>query len=726
MSEQSSRVPDWNVTIINVTSGLTPTPALEELRQYHAILTWSFENYASAAALGDVLAAYVDDGHGVVQAGLSFSPSAPARLDGMWRAAGYEALSLSLLRLGFQNGLVPTQPTHPILAGVTTFNGGNFSGHHRSAAQGCADVVAHWDNGWPLVAARRGPHGGRVVGLNFYPVSSSVNVQWWDQTTDGALLMANALRYAATPVPALPAGAPAVALLAADEPAHAEDVRCKLQNLDLFSRVHTIDAGSAMSPQLVSLLQYDAVLTWSDAPYGDATATGNVLADYVDQGHGVVQALSSLEGRWHTEGYRPLTDGPLAEESGLTLLPDIPGHAILAGVASFDGGARGYHSSPVLLNRATTLVASWSNGQPMVGEGGGPSGGRVIGLNMFPPSSDVMSELWDRNTDGARLIANALLFAATASNRAPTASAGVDQTTEAASPGGVLFALNASGSDPDNDPLTFTWSGGISFTGQTVIVTLPPPLAPSKTQSHNVTLTVSDGNGGEAIDSVTLTVTDFAGPVLHGVPSGIVTAELAGSARVPVAFGPVTAIDAVDGNRQVTCLPSGMFPAGDTLVTCTSRDTRENTTTASFTVHVTGSGSTSGKAFGYGFIRDSDHHSEFTFAAIEKPSGREEGSLLLTVNSEHRSGRVRHRKDHFLAKTVDSVVFSEGSTVFFTGTGRWNRAPGYRYEVFAANKGRSNRRHRDVVRIKVTAPGGAVVAHVDGVLSGGDVQVWTR
>ena len=99
---------------------------------------------------------------------------------------------------------------------------------------------------------------------------------------------------------------------------------------------------------------------------------------------------------------------------------------------------------------------------------------------------------------------------------------------------------------------------------------------------------------------------------------------------------------------------------------------------------------------------------------------------MLTVKSEHRGRKVRPRNDHFLAKTVDSVTFSEGSTVLFTGTGRWNGAAGYRYEVSAINKGKSNRRYRDGVRITIKAPGGAVVAHVDGILSGGEIQVWTR
>jgi HYR domain len=716
------------VAIIDVSSG--PTPTLAQLRAYDAILTWSSFGlgYADAASLGDVLAAYVDEGHGVVEAGLSFSPNTPARLDGAWRMGAYEPLSLSWLQMGFQNVLVPRQPAHPILDGVISFNGGNFSGHHESLPQGCSEVIAHWSsNGWPLVAARRGPRGGRIIGLNFYPVSSSVNVQNWDATTDGARLMANALRYAATPVAMPPSDGPVAALLAADDPGFADDVRCKVLGTNLFSRVDTIDVSTTPLPTLASLATYDAVLTWSNLQYADAAEIGNLLADYVDQGRGVVQAMANLDGRWNVEGYRPLTDGSLAEEAGLSLVKDVPDHAILSGVNSFNGGMRSSHLSPVSLQRATTLVASWSDGQPMVAEGAGPLGGRVVGLNLFPPSSDAMSEFWDRNTDGARLIANALLFAATdSSNHPPIADAGADQIAEAASAAGASFTLNASASDPDGDPLTFTWLGAISATGQTVTALAPPPTG-TKTQSYVVNLTVSDGHGGEATDSVTLTVTDYTGPVLAGVPPALVTANASGPAGAAVTFGPITATDAVDViNPTVTCShPSGsIFPIGDTTVTCSATDTRGNSTDATFIVRVTETGnpSKSGKVVGYGFIRDSEHHYQFAFAAIEKPSGREAGELLLTVKSEHRSRKGRSSNDHFRAKLVDAVTFSEHSSVLFTGTGRWNDIAGYRYEVSTTDKGKSE---RDVVRITIKAPGGAVVAHVDGILSGGEVQVWT-
>ena len=268
-----------DVTILDVATG--PTPTLAELLEFDAVFTWSSSefSYANAGLLGDVLADYVDAGHGVVQAGASFSLMPPWHLAGRWRDGEYGTFSSGPLRQRFQLILDPTQPAHPILAGVELFNGGNSSTYYQVGLQGCADVVAHWDN-WPLIGTRLGPHGGRVLGLNFYPVSSVFYAQYWDATTDGAVLMANALRFAVSPVPVVPAGAPAVALAGADDPSLAGELRCRLQDTALFSRVDIVDVTSG-TPTLASLAQYNAVLTWSGAAYGDSAALGNLLADYV-------------------------------------------------------------------------------------------------------------------------------------------------------------------------------------------------------------------------------------------------------------------------------------------------------------------------------------------------------------------------------------------------------------------------------------------------------------
>ena len=101
-------------------------------------------------------------------------------------------------------------------------------------------------------------------------------------------------------------------------------------------------------------------------------------------------------------------------------------------------------------------------------------------------------------------------------NKAPIASAGPVQMLPCATPTATAVQLDASGSsDPDNDPLTFSWSGPFgSATGARPIVNLP--LGPSL-----ITVTVSDGKAStQATTTVTVTVgvIGFETPLSRLVP----------------------------------------------------------------------------------------------------------------------------------------------------------------------------------------------------------------
>lgn len=105
-------------------------------------------------------------------------------------------------------------------------------------------------------------------------------------------------------------------------------------------------------------------------------------------------------------------------------------------------------------------------------------------------------------------------------NLPPTADAGPDATIECVSPDGESVALDGSASsDPDGDPLTYTWSGPFSegngtVTGATPSVTLP-------LGSHTIVLTVSDGNGGSDTDEVVVTIEDTAPPEITLGPTRV-------------------------------------------------------------------------------------------------------------------------------------------------------------------------------------------------------------
>ncbi len=94
-------------------------------------------------------------------------------------------------------------------------------------------------------------------------------------------------------------------------------------------------------------------------------------------------------------------------------------------------------------------------------------------------------------------------------NIKPVADAGPDQTVEQTSVSGAEVTLDGTGSsDPDNDTLTYTWTGPFgTATGPTPAVTMPPGI-------NTVYLVVNDGTVDSAPDTVTITVQDTTAPVV--------------------------------------------------------------------------------------------------------------------------------------------------------------------------------------------------------------------
>jgi hypothetical protein len=210
-----------------------------------------------------------------------------------------------------------------------------------------------------------------------------------------------------------------VLVLGAAPVGNQSDVVSKITAAGTFAQVDSrlVTVGNP-TPTLAELMPYDAVIVYSDNVFGDQAGLGNVLADYSDAGKGVVVATFALHnsyggqllGRLVTSGYLPFTQGSQSSGSQLTLVADQSLHPILAGVASFNGGSSGYHNNPITLTSGASLIAHWSNGQPLIGVKQ-LTAGRVVALNFYPPSSSARSDFWQASTDGGRIMANALTWA---------------------------------------------------------------------------------------------------------------------------------------------------------------------------------------------------------------------------------------------------------------------------------------------------------------------------
>ena len=196
-----------------------------------------------------------------------------------------------------------------------------------------------------------------------------------------------------------------------------DDVVAKISAAGTFDSVTGMIVSSS-TPTLLELSAYNAVIVYSDNNFGDADGLGDVLADYVDAGGGVVVATFAfwdsginIGGRLASGGYLPFTQAAQASPGGLTLVPVIADHPLLDGVTSFNGGTSSYHNAVIDVAAGATLVANWSNGQPLIGTLS-LTAGTVVGLNFYPPSSDARGDFWDSATDGDQIMVNALNYSA--------------------------------------------------------------------------------------------------------------------------------------------------------------------------------------------------------------------------------------------------------------------------------------------------------------------------
>lgn len=296
--------------------------------------------------------------------------------------------------------------------------------------------------------------------------------------------------------------------------------------------------------------------------------------------------------------------------------------------------------------------------------------------------------------------------------------------------------VTVTGSDPavNGAPVTFAPVASDNV-GVTALACVPASGATFPFGATGVTCTASDAAGNTTPKRFVVTVLDGVKPVVT-VPANVRTAATsAGGAAVTFA---ASAADNVSGPLVASCSPASgdTFRIGTTQVTCTATDAAGNTGGATFSVTVDDV-TTPGRMHGDGFIRKGDTRYEFSFRVAERASGDERGHFELDVKTDKPRGRKKDRgddRDRFTAREITFIAFSDDptyrpgrkrrpqiDTVRFSGTGSWNGADGCRFEVIAVDAGEPGR-HREAVEITVWSPSGAVIAEVEGDLSGGNVQ----
>jgi len=169
---------------------------------------------------------------------------------------------------------------------------------------------------------------------------------------------------------------------------------------DGFERVDHYDL-SFHTPLLSDLAIYDAVLVFSNQAFFDADGLGDVLADFIDDGGGVIfaahtfQAGSEVGGRLTSEGYLPFnTDGVQAVVTEQQRIEYDMVHESMLNVLTYYGGNGSFHTTGLNVALGATQVAHWEDGDPFLAYRVRPDGARIVGLNMFPASGFLGDQFW--------------------------------------------------------------------------------------------------------------------------------------------------------------------------------------------------------------------------------------------------------------------------------------------------------------------------------------------
>lgn len=194
------------------------------------------------------------------------------------------------------------------------------------------------------------------------------------------------------------------------------------QVLDPEGLIGTLAVDGRLDPERIQAYQisdttpvaedfegYEVVFVYTEEPFEDADAVGDLLADFVDDGGGVVLAAYSFSaghapgGRFAAENYSPLTlngtdSGPVGRHRiEFTPLPGGGVHQALLNVRRVYGGLGSFHTTGVTLTSGAIEIARWVDDDTATPEDIAVAvkdvgAGRVSAVNMFPPSNALSAD----------------------------------------------------------------------------------------------------------------------------------------------------------------------------------------------------------------------------------------------------------------------------------------------------------------------------------------------
>ncbi|MBL9032352.1 MAG: hypothetical protein JNM80_11695 [Phycisphaerae bacterium] len=191
-------LPDPRVSSVTAINTTTVTPTVNDMRAFDVVLVWTNLTPVNNVALGDNLADYVDAGGGCVLTMFAIRASVATRtIGGRFLNDNYYCIAQSVGATTTGNAGLGSllEPASELLDGVRTFDGGTSSFRTPAATTTNAVRVANWSTGEALIAQRDDLAGGRVD-LGFFAVPAPTSGASWLTTTDGGVILVNALAVA--------------------------------------------------------------------------------------------------------------------------------------------------------------------------------------------------------------------------------------------------------------------------------------------------------------------------------------------------------------------------------------------------------------------------------------------------------------------------------------------------------------------------------------------------
>jgi hypothetical protein len=466
-------------------------PALATLQTYDVVIAWTSCTPTDSAGWGNVLADYVDGGGHLVLASFSwFGPSTD--FDGRIAGPGYSPFDSGLTRLG-SNPLGTYDALHPLMAGVLSVTS---SFRNNVTLDPGATLVASWADGVPFTAVNEACN---IVGINAYPGSS------W--TGDLMKVFVNAVKLECR-------GEPPVANAGVDQSVNEQ-------------QLVTLDGSGSSDPDDDSLAYAWAQVSGPPVVLSDSTAEKPTFtAPFVMLGGETLTFELTVTANGDTDtdtvgisvvnvNHTPvamagddlsIAEGSLVNLNGADSF-DVDSDPISYSWVQISGPevtlvgahtATPSFTAPFVSGSTTarSLVSSTTLVFKLVVDDGFPQDAPAPGYTLENVEDTITIEISNVNND-------------------PLANAGPDKTVSE----NTLVVLNGSGSDLDNDPLTYTWE---QISGPPVALTgtdgptpsLMTPFVDAGGVELTYQLTVQDGYGGMASDTVVVRVQNANDPPL--------------------------------------------------------------------------------------------------------------------------------------------------------------------------------------------------------------------